>query len=155
LTSKSKKISLGYKKQADDPWKKVAQKYYIGDIVHGKVVRIVPFGCFVEFDNELDGLVHISQISNKRIAKPEEVLKVGQEVTAKIIEMDVENRRIGLSIKEVNPIDPVTNDEGTGNSQQGTPEEEIPTEHKEELSGTIGDVIKGKNDLKLFFVLNN
>jgi len=142
------KISLGYKKQADDPWKKVAQKYYIGDIVHGKVVRIVPFGCFVEFDNELDGLVHISQISNKRIAKPEEVLKVGQEVTAKIIEMDVENRRIGLSIKEVNPIDPVTNDEGTGNSQQGTPEKEIPTEHKEELSGTIGDVIKGKIDIK-------
>jgi len=143
-----KKISLGYKKPADDPWKTVAQKYYIGDVVKGKVVRIVPFGCFVQFDEALDGLVHISQISNKRIAKPEEVLMVGQEVAAKIIEMDIENKRIGLSIKEVNPIDPGTNTDEADNSQHASGEEEIPTEHKEELSGTIGEALKGKIDLK-------
>lgn len=136
------KISLGYKKASDDPWNTVAQKYYVGDIVHGKVVRLVPFGCFVQIDDAIDGLVHISQISNKRIAKPDDVLKVGQEVDAKIIEMDVENRKIGLSIKEVNPIDPVSDTETADNEQSEAPTEDLPTEHKEELSGTIGEALK-------------
>ena len=104
------RISLGYKKSEDNPWNKVAEKHQVGDIITGKVVRLVPFGCFVQIDKSVDGLVHISQISNKRIAKPDDVLKIGQKVEAKIVEMDLESKKIGLSIKEVNQIDPVEED---------------------------------------------
>ncbi|MDD4189375.1 MAG: S1 RNA-binding domain-containing protein, partial [Eubacteriales bacterium] len=76
------------------------------DIIKGKVVRILPFGAFVEIETGLDGLVHISRISNKRLKKVEEVLKIGQEIEAKILEVDEGNMRINLSIKAVNPIDP-------------------------------------------------
>jgi small subunit ribosomal protein S1 len=70
------------------------------------VVRLVPFGAFIELEKGLDGLVHISQISNFRLAKPGDALKLGQEVEAKIIEVNIEAKKINLSIKEVNPIDP-------------------------------------------------
>ncbi len=93
FNKEKQRISLGYKKAENDPWKSVAQNYYVGDVVKGKVVRMVPFGAFVQIDNSIDALVHISQISSKRIAKPEEVLKTGMEVEAKIVEMDVENRK--------------------------------------------------------------
>ena len=131
-----KRISLGYKKQDDNPWNKAAEKYQVENVITGKVVRLVPFGAFVEIEQGLDGLVHISQISNVRLGKPGDVLKVGQMVEAKITELDVEAKKISLSIKEVNPIDPV------GAKKEETavePGEEIPTEHKEEMTNTIGD----------------
>ncbi len=148
------RISLGYKKSEDNPWNKVAEKHQVGDIITGKVVRLVPFGCFVQIDKSVDGLVHISQISNKRIAKPDDVLKIGQKVEAKIVEMDLENKKIGLSIKEVNPIDPVEEDveePEKDNSvynveNKAEKKEEFPTAHREELSVTLGDVL-GKLDL--------
>lgn len=138
------RISLGYRKLEDNPWNKVGEKYQVGDIITGKVVRLVPFGCFVQIDKSVDGLVHISQISNKRIAKPDDVLKIGQKVEAKIVEMDLENKKIGLSIKEVNPIDPVEEDvvpEKTDKVEDNIEKEEIPNEHKEELSVKLGDVL--------------
>jgi ribosomal protein S1/(E)-4-hydroxy-3-methyl-but-2-enyl pyrophosphate reductase len=138
------KISLGYRKLEDNPWNKAASKYQVGDIIEGTIVRLVPFGCFMEIEKGLDGLVHISQISNKRIAKPDDVLKVGQRVEAKIIEMDSDNKKIGLSIKEVNPIDPIEeNMEGDEavKENETVAAEEIPTEHKEELSVTLGEVL--------------
>ena len=110
---KDKKISLGYRKQEDNPWVKVGQMYKEGVIVTVKVLRMTPFGAFVEIIEGVDGLVHISQISNKRIAKVEDVLEVGMEVDAKIIEMDVENKKINLSIKEVKPIDPPARHRGS------------------------------------------
>ena len=148
------RISLGYKKSEDNPWNKVAEKHQVGDIITGKVVRLVPFGCFVQIDKSVDGLVHISQISNKRIAKPDDVLKIGQKVEAKIVEMDLESKKIGLSIKEVNPIDPVEEDveePEKDNSvynveNKAEKKEEFPTAHREELSVTLGDVL-GKLDL--------
>ncbi|NSW90447.1 MAG: bifunctional 4-hydroxy-3-methylbut-2-enyl diphosphate reductase/30S ribosomal protein S1 [Firmicutes bacterium] len=145
-----KKISLGYRKPEDNPWNKVAKKYKVGDVVEGTVVRLVPFGCFVEIEESIDGLVHISQISNKRIAKPDDVLKVGQKVEAKIIEMDLENKKIGLSIKEVNPINPVEknikDEKEKENENEAETDEETPTEHKEELSVKLGEVL-GNLDL--------
>ena len=142
FNKEKERISLGYKKPEDNPWNQVAQKYYVGDIVHGKVVRMVPFGCFVQIDDSIDALVHISQISNKRIAKPDDVLKIGQDIEAKIIEMDLENKKIGLSIKEVNPIDPITEDDASNTYSNSENKEELPTEHKEELSVKIGEVVK-------------
>lgn len=129
------RISLGFKKAEDNPWFNAEQKYAVNTIVKGKVVRIVPFGAFVQLEDGIDGLVHISQISNVRIAKPSDVLEIGQEVEAKVIELNLETRKIGLSIKEVNPIDPVkTKEEAV---TQGEPTEEVPTEHIEEMTNKI------------------
>ncbi|KNY26199.1 bifunctional 4-hydroxy-3-methylbut-2-enyl diphosphate reductase/30S ribosomal protein S1 [Pseudobacteroides cellulosolvens] len=146
-----KKVSLGYKKHEDNPWVKAANKYNVDDIVKGKVVRLVPFGAFVELDEGVDGLVHISQISNDRIGKPSDVLSVGQEIEAKITEFSAENKKISLSIKEVNPI-PAPNKkeevkEAADSSEVVNAEEEVPTEHKEDMGSTIGDII-GKIDVE-------
>jgi (E)-4-hydroxy-3-methyl-but-2-enyl pyrophosphate reductase (IPP and DMAPP forming) len=145
-----KRISLGFKKEEDNPWFKAAEKYKVGDIVKGKVVRLVPFGAFVELEKGVDGLVHISQISSVRIAKPGDVLEIGQEVEAKVVEFNNETKKISLSIKEVSPIDPVrtevaekvddNTEKGAGTDIQ---DEAVPTEHKEEMKNTIGDVLAG------------
>ena len=139
------KISLGYRKTEDNPWYKASEKYKVGDIVKVKVLRFAPFGAFVELEEGIDGLVHISQISTKRLAKPEDVLTAGMIVDAKIIEFDLENKKISLSIKEVKPIDPVVDEPANteGNSEGEQVEE--PTEHKEEMEVTLGDIIQ-KND---------
>ena len=107
FNKEKKRISLGFKKAEDNPWFKVTEKYNVGDIVKGKVARLVPFGAFIELDKGIDGLVHISQISNFRIAKPGDVLEIGQEVDVKIIEINIEAKKISLSIKEVSSIEPV------------------------------------------------
>lgn len=150
--TEKKRISLSMKKEEDNPWFRVSEKYKAGDIVKGTVVRLVPFGAFIELEKGLDGLVHISQISNVRIAKPGDILKTGQEVEAKIIEVNEETKKISLSIKGVSPIDPEpakkeqkAEETLPGETRDENPEtaaeEEIPTEHREELSNTIGDVI--------------
>lgn len=138
-----KRISLGYKKQEDNPWVSAIKKYEVGNIITGKVVRLVPFGAFVEIEQGIDGLVHISQISSVRLGKPGDVLKVGQEVQAKITELDIEAKKISLSIKEVNPIDPV----GAKKEETVVPAgEELPTEHKEEMTNTIADNLTSLDD---------
>jgi 4-hydroxy-3-methylbut-2-enyl diphosphate reductase len=95
------RISLSLKDVANNPWNKASEKYAVGTVVTGKVVRMVSFGAFVELEDGVDGLVHISQISSKHIAKPEDVLSIGQEITAKVTEIDVEAKKISLSIKDV------------------------------------------------------
>lgn len=99
------KISLSLKDINQNPWILAKDKYKLSDIIEGKVVRIVDFGAFVELEEGVDGLVHISQICQKHIAKPEEVLSIGQVVRAKITEVDTENKKISLSIKEVDSQD--------------------------------------------------
>lgn len=105
--AETKKISLGYRKDEDNPWNGITEKYNVGDVVSAKVVKFLPFGVFVEIETGLDGLVHISQISNVRLNKAQEVLSMGQVVEAKIVELNPETKKINLSIKEVAPIDPV------------------------------------------------
>jgi len=140
LDREKKRISLGYRKPEDNPWYNIEQKYKVGDVVKGNVARLVPFGAFVELEKGVDGLVHISQISNVRIAKPGDVLKVGQTVEAKVIEVNAEAKRISLSIKEVNPIDPVNKTEEKAEASGTEEAEEIPTEHVEDMTVTIGDL---------------
>lgn len=130
------RISLGFKKAESNPWYNAEEKFAVGNIVKGKVARIVPFGAFVQLEEGIDGLVHISQISNVRIAKPSDVLEIGQEIEAKVIELNLESKKIGLSIKEVNPIDPVKNKE-EDTAQQEPAGEEVPSEHKEEMTNRI------------------
>ena len=143
-----KRISLGLKKDEDNPWFKAAEKYKAGDVVKGTVVRLVPFGAFVELEKGLDGLVHISQISNVRIAKPGDVLQIGQEVEARVMEVNTETKKISLSIKDVNPIDPIQTSVEQVQSDEASAvadavvEVEVPNEHKEELSNTIGEILE-------------
>ncbi len=97
----NQRISLGLKQAQTDPWSSIASTYQIGQIVKGKVSKIASFGAFVELEDGVDGLVHISQISDQHIEKVKDALKVGQEVEARIVKIDRDERRIGLSIKAV------------------------------------------------------
>ena len=99
------RISLGMKQLAIDPWTDIDAFFKIGDVVQGKVTKITSFGAFVELKDNIDGLVHISQISEDRIDKVKDVLKPGQEVTARVVKIDREERRLGLSIKAANYSD--------------------------------------------------
>jgi small subunit ribosomal protein S1 len=95
----NQRISLGIKQLESDPWKEIDQKYKIGDLVQGKVTKLASFGAFVQLQDDIDGLVHISQLSEEHVAKVKDILKVGQEVEARVIKVDKAERRIGLSIK--------------------------------------------------------
>lgn len=95
------KVSLGYKKTEDNPWNKVKEELEVGAVIDCKIVRIVPFGAFAQIFPGVDGLIHISQVADKRIAKVEDELMIGQHVQAKVVEIDLENQKIGLSIREL------------------------------------------------------
>ena len=103
IDKENKKVSIGYKQLQPKPWELVADKYHAGDVVKGKVVRIVSFGAFVEVEKDVDGLVHVSQISNEWLENPTAALKVGDEVEAKILEIDTEKEKMTLSIKALLP----------------------------------------------------
>ena len=94
-----RKISLGYKTAEMNPWNQFMTTYNVGDVVDAKIVKLMTFGAFAEIMPGVDGLIHISQIANKRIGKPEDVLAEGQEVQVKITDVDAENKRISLSIR--------------------------------------------------------
>ncbi len=98
----NQRIAVGIKQLGQDPWANIDQFYKIGDLVTGNVTKLASFGAFVGLQHEIDGLVHISQISEERIDKIKNVLKVGQEVTARVIKIDKNDRRIGLSVKAAN-----------------------------------------------------
>lgn len=99
LDKENKRIRLSYEGKGEDPWSKV--DYKIGDIVKVKIKRLVPFGAFAEIKKGVEGLIHISQISEEKITKPEEKLEIDEKVNAKIINIDLENKKIELSIREL------------------------------------------------------
>ena len=126
----TKKISLGYKKEEDDPFYNIEERIPVGAIVKGTVVRLTDFGAFVQLEPDLDALCHVSQISNVRLKSPADVLSIGQEVTAKVTNIKASERKISISIKEVEPIDPEEDDiyavsEG---AEAEAPVEETPAE---------------------------
>ncbi len=93
------RIGLGLKQAQEDPWSKVSAKYNVGQRVKGKVTKIASFGAFIELEEGIEGLVHISQLKEERVQKVEDVLAEGQEIEARVVRIDVAERRIGLSIK--------------------------------------------------------
>jgi small subunit ribosomal protein S1 len=101
----NQRISLGMKQAQEDPWSTIAARLKIGQMVKGKVTKLASFGAFVEIEEGIDGLVHISQISDDRVEKVKDVLKVGQEVQARIVRIDQMDRKIGLSIKAASVSD--------------------------------------------------
>ena len=102
VNPKEQRISLGLKQAQTDPWTEIATKYPVGMVVKGKVSKVASFGAFVELEDGVDGLVHISQISDQRVEKVKDALQIGQEVEARIVKVDRDERRIGLSIRAVN-----------------------------------------------------
>jgi small subunit ribosomal protein S1 len=98
----NQRISLGMKQLDTDPWSIIDTRFKVGDVVKGRVAKIASFGAFVELEDDIDGLVHISQISEDRIEKVKDKLNVGDEVEARVIKVDKVERRIGLSIKAMN-----------------------------------------------------
>ncbi|MBR2744191.1 MAG: S1 RNA-binding domain-containing protein [Clostridia bacterium] len=101
LDKENKRIKLIYDKKGPDPWSKVEEKYKVADVVTVKISNLAPFGAFAKIEKGIEGLIHISQICEKRITKPDEVLTIGQKVNAKIISIDAENKKIELSIREL------------------------------------------------------
>jgi 4-hydroxy-3-methylbut-2-enyl diphosphate reductase len=104
LNRETKKISLGFKKIEDNPWVIAQSKFNVGDVVKCKIVRMMPFGAFAEIIPNVDGLIHISQIADRRIGKPEDVLTIGEEVEAKITDANWEEKKISLSIRALIPV---------------------------------------------------
>ncbi len=99
LDRENKKISLGYKREEDNPWSIFKTNYEVGDTANVKILKFMPFGAFAEIVPGVDGLIHISQIADHRIAKPDETLTIGQEVEAKIIDINDEKKKVSLSIR--------------------------------------------------------
>ncbi|MDY2959647.1 MAG: bifunctional 4-hydroxy-3-methylbut-2-enyl diphosphate reductase/30S ribosomal protein S1 [Hornefia sp.] len=121
------KISLGLKQTTPEPWSVIEDNYHVGQIVSGKVVQLKEYGAFIELEPGLDGLVHISEVANKRVANIGEELTIGQEVNAKILDIDTERKRISLSIKDA-----------VGEEAPETPAEDT-TEGLEEPVGVLED----------------
>ncbi len=130
LDKENNKISLGHKKEEDSPWYQGTKDLKVDDVIKVKIVRILPFGAFAEIAPFVDGLIHISQISNERIAKPSDALNIGDEVEAKIIEINNETKQIALSIKALLP-----------EVAEAVVEEEASESYTEEGSFTLGDII--------------
>jgi small subunit ribosomal protein S1 len=95
------KISLSAKQLREDPWSVIEREYNVGDIIEGQVVRYVPYGVFVRVYDDINGLIHLSELSNERISNPNDVVKIGQVVKSKIILLDTKARKIGLSMKHL------------------------------------------------------
>ena len=99
IDRKNERFSLGIKQLTPDPWKEVAQRYRKGDVVNGKITNVTDFGAFVELEEGIEGLVHVSEISREKVEKPSDVLKAGDKISATVLHIDPNERRIGLSIK--------------------------------------------------------
>lgn len=99
IDASERRVSLGLKQTQPDPWDEVPEKYKVGSVVRGQIVNLTSFGAFTKLEEGIDGLIHISEIADRRIERPEEVVSVGDEIDVKVINLDPKGRRIGLSLK--------------------------------------------------------
>lgn len=136
----TKKVSVGYKQLQPKPWDSVPERYNIGDVIKGTVVRIVSFGAFVEVEKGVDGLVHVSQISNQWLENPVSALQVGQEVEAKILDINPEKEKMTLSIKALLPEIEKTAKEEKGKKHSDKTEEDNEPELREWKDADNGGV---------------
>ena len=133
IDKESERISLGLKQTLPDPWDTIEERYQVGDKVKGVVTRTVDFGAFFKLEDGVEGLIHISQLSHRHVAKTEDVVSAGNEVEAKIISLDPEAKRIGLSIRELEPKPEVKKEVKNPEKVEEKPEDE-------ELTTTLGDM---------------
>jgi small subunit ribosomal protein S1 len=136
LDPDNEKLSLGLKQQEDDPWQIIPVKYPIGTDTRGRVVKITEFGAFVELEKNIEGLIHLSEFSRERIEKPSDVVAIGDEVKVRVIKIDSEDRKIGLSMRAFHEAQERESIESYNRLQD------------EAGSAQIGDAIKDKEALK-------
>jgi len=135
VDKENKKVALGLKELQPDPWVKAAEIYKPGQIVKAKIARFVKFGAFVELEGNLEGLIHISELSDKPIAKPEDVIAIGDVVDVKVLKVIPDEQKIGLSIKEAKK-----------EAERKEQKEAVLSQPEEKKTVTIGDVIKEKQN---------
>ena len=99
LDKENNRISLGYKKAEDNPWEKFKNSYEVGDVIDAKIVSITPFGAFAQIIDGVDGLIHISQLADKHVQNVKDIVSIGDVVKVKIIDIDIENKRISISMR--------------------------------------------------------
>jgi small subunit ribosomal protein S1 len=132
------RISLGLKQTQEDPWKQLVRNFPVGSIVEGKVTKLVTFGAFVELGQGVEGLVHISEMAKGHVEKPEDVVAVGQEVHVKVMDVDLDKRRISLSIRAANAElglpDALEGKEGAEEGEEG-----------EESAEAVAEVVENEN----------
>lgn len=135
VDKENEKVSLGLKQLAPSPWSTAPEKYPVGSIVEGKVVRLASFGAFVEIEPGVDGLVHVSQISWERVEKPEDAISIGQIIQTKVLEVNSAEKRMSLSIKDTleKPIK-----ESKPKARQSAPQ---PVYKEETVNSTISDAL--------------
>jgi len=130
-----KRVSLGIKQLTDDPWKKeIPEKYHVGDIVKGKVTKMTDFGAFIDLSNGLEGLLHISEVSKEKIKKLENFISIGQELDVKIVKIEPEARKIGLSLKGIeNAAEQVQESEPQEEQTDAEPSENVGEEKTDDV----------------------
>lgn len=138
VSPEKKRISLGYKQLKQRPWDMAPEKYLVGSDIEAKVVRIVPFGAFVELEPGIDGLIHISQVATRRLERVEDELKIGDIVRVRVLELDAQKKKISLSRRVLLEEDIKANQPET-KEEENMPEEKYEIPEVEELGVTIGD----------------
>ena len=139
VDKKSRRIALGLKQLNDDPWeKRIPEKYQPGQLVVGKVTKITNFGVFVSLEEDLEGLLHISELANHKVENPEDVVKVGEEIEVKILRVDPEERKIGLSRKRAEWTEEQQAEEAEATAE-AAPAAQSPAINPEHLKGGTGD----------------
>ena len=134
IDREKKRIGLSIRQLKDDPWMDMVKEYQVGQLVEGVITRLAKFGAFARLADEIEGLIHISEISEKRIEHPREVLKEGESVTLRIIKIDPDNHRIGLSMRKVESMAYADMDWQTLlDEMESEDEEEIPSILEEEV----------------------
>ena len=151
IDTERKRVSVGYKQLQPKPWDTIPERYSVGDVIKGKVVRIVKFGAFIEVEKGVDGRVHLTEISNKWLESPLTALQVGQEVDVKILAIDPEHERLTLSIKALLSDDPTEQEEkkpAKGKVKDKKDEEEGLREWKDDDNGgaSIAELINQDKD---------
>ena len=146
IDKQNEKVSLGLKQTTAEPWEQVDSKYHVDEIIDGKVVQIKDYGVFVEIEPGMDGLVHISEMAHKHVANPASEVKIGEIVQAQILDIDKENKRISLSIKETIENPEKDNNEDVTKSGQEAAEETVKTVVQDQDEVKDVDVTEEKQD---------
>jgi 4-hydroxy-3-methylbut-2-enyl diphosphate reductase len=133
----NEKVSLGLKQVLPNPWDNVEEKYPVGSVITAKVVRLAPFGAFVQLEPGVEGLVHISHLADRHVETPDEVVREGEEIKVKVLSVDKEEKRIRLSIREVNREKGRTGARENHNKK----EQESPAPVSDGGTVTIGEVV--------------